>query len=111
SKGQTSVEETDIALVTIGRRPYVESLGAREAGIALDERDRVAMNERFETSVPGVYAIGDAIPGPMLAHKAQEESIAAVELMASLASRVNYNAIPSVIYTWPELASMGLSEE
>ena len=111
SKGQTSAEEADVVLVAIGRRPYVEGLGAREAGIALDERGRVAVNERFETSVPGVYAIGDAIPGPMLAHKAQEEGIAAVELMAGLAGHVNYDAIPSVVYTWPELASVGLSEE
>src|SRR5947208_8487739 len=111
SKGQTSVEEADVVLVAIGRRPYVEGLGAREAGIALDERGRVTVNERFETSVPGVYAIGDAIPGPMLAHKAQEEGIAAVELMAGVAGHVNYDAIPSVVYTWPELASVGLSEE
>jgi len=101
----------DSLSAAIGRRPYVEGLGAREAGIALDERGRVAVNERFETSVPGVYAIGDAIPGPMLAHKAQEEGIAAVELMAGLAGHVNYDAIPSVVYTWPELASVGLSEE
>ena len=111
SKGRTSVEEADVVLVAIGRRPYVEGLGAREAGIALDERGRVTVNERFETSVPGVYAIGDAIRGPMLAHKAQEEGIAAVELMAGLAGHVNYDAVPSVVYTWPELASVGLSEE
>jgi len=111
SKGQTSLEEADVVLVAIGRRPYVEGLGAREAGIPLDAQGRVTVNERFETSVPGVYAIGDAIPGPMLAHKAQEEGIAAVELMAGLAGHVNYDAIPSVVYTWPELASVGLSEE
>jgi dihydrolipoamide dehydrogenase len=111
SKGKTSLEEADVVLVAIGRRPYLEGLGAREAGVTLDERGRVKVSERYETSVPGVYAIGDAIPGPMLAHKAQEEGIAAVELMAGLAGHVNYDAIPSVVYTWPELASVGLSEE
>jgi len=111
SKGQNATEEGDVVLVAIGRRPYVEGLGAREAGVALDERGFVKVDERFATSVPGVYAIGDAIPGPMLAHKAQEEGIAAVELMAGMAGHVNYDAIPAVVYTWPELASVGLAEE
>ena len=111
TKGERSTEEADVVLVAIGRRPYLEGLGAREAGVALDERGRIKVDARFETTVPGLFAIGDAIPGPMLAHKAQEEGIAAVELMAGLAGHVNYDAIPNVVYTWPELASVGLSEE
>jgi dihydrolipoamide dehydrogenase len=111
SKGQRSGEEADVVLVAIGRRPYVEGLGAREIGVALDERGRIRVDARYETAVPGVFAIGDAIAGPMLAHKAEEEGIAAVELMAGLAGHVNYDAIPNVVYTWPELASVGLSEE
>jgi dihydrolipoamide dehydrogenase len=111
TKGERSTEEADVVLVAIGRRPYLEGLGAREAGVALDERGRIKVDARFETTVPGVFAIGDAIPGPMLAHKAEEEGIAAVELMAGLAGHVNYDAIPNVVYTWPELASVGLSEE
>src|SRR5262249_2199881 len=111
AKGQRTEEEADIVLVAIGRRPYLEGLGAREAGVALDERGRIRVDERFETSVPGVFAIGDAIPGPMLAHKASEEGIAAVGLMAGQAGHVNYDAIPNVVYTWPEFASVGWSEE
>jgi dihydrolipoyl dehydrogenase len=111
ARGQRTEEEADVVLVAIGRRPYLGGLGATEIGVALDERGRVRVNERFETSVPGVFAIGDAIPGPMLAHKAEEEGIAAVELMAGVAGHVNYDAIPSVVYTAPELASVGLSEE
>jgi len=80
-------------------------------GVTFDEKGRIAVNHRFETSAPGVFAIGDVIAGPMLAHKASEEGIAAVELMAGHAGHVNYDAIPNVVYTWPELASVGLSEE
>jgi dihydrolipoamide dehydrogenase len=111
TKGQSATEDVDVALVAIGRRPYLDGLGAREAGVALDERGRVRVNERFETGVAGVFAIGDAIAGPMLAHKASEEGVAAVEMMAGLAGHVNYDAIPNVVYTAPELASVGWSEE
>jgi len=104
-------EDADVVLVAIGRRPYVEGLGARELGVAFDARGRIVVNERYETNVAGVFAIGDAIPGPMLAHKAQDEGVAAVELMAGVAGHVNYDAIPNVVYTWPELASVGMSEE
>ena len=104
-------ERCDALLVAVGRRPYTDGLGAREVGIAMDEQGRITVNERFETSVPGVFAIGDVIPGPMLAHKAEEEGIAAVELMAGLPGRVAYECVPNVVYTWPELASVGLSEE
>jgi dihydrolipoamide dehydrogenase len=112
SKGGETTEETaDVVLVAVGRRPYTEQLGARELGIGVDDRGRIVVDERFETNVRGVFAIGDVIPGPMLAHKAEEEGIAAVELMAGHGGHVNYDAIPNVVYTWPELASVGLSEE
>ncbi len=111
SKGKVAEVEADVVLVSVGRRAHSEGLGAREIGVAFDDRNRVVVNERFETSVAGVYAIGDLIPGPMLAHKAEEEGTAAVEMMAGHAAHVNYAAIPSVVYTWPELASVGLSEE
>jgi len=111
AKGETAVVDADVVLVAIGRRAYTEGLGARELGVGIDERGRIAVNGHFETSVPGVFAIGDAIPGPMLAHKAEEEGVAAVELMAGQGGHVNYDAIPNVVYTWPELASVGLSEE
>ncbi len=111
SKGKTSTVEADVVLVAVGRRAYTDGLGAREIGVGFDERNRIVVNERFETSVAGVFAIGDPIPGPMLAHKAEEEGTAAVEMMAGHAGHVNYAAIPNVVYTWPELASVGLSEE
>jgi dihydrolipoamide dehydrogenase len=111
SKGQAAEIEADVVLVAVGRRPHTEGLGAREIGVAFDERNRIVVNERFETNVAGVYAIGDVIAGPMLAHKAEEEGTAAVEMMAGHAGHVNYAAIPNVVYTWPELASVGLSEE
>jgi dihydrolipoamide dehydrogenase len=109
--GTTTTEEAEVVLVAVGRRPYTEGLGARELGVTFDDQGRIVVDERFQTSVAGVYAIGDVIPGPMLAHKAEEEGIAAVELMAGQAGHVNYEAIPNVVYTWPELASVGLSEE
>jgi dihydrolipoamide dehydrogenase len=108
---ETVEAEFDVVLVAIGRRPYTDGLGARELGVAFDERGRITVNERYETSVPGVFAIGDCIPGPMLAHKAEEEGIAAVEMMAGQYGHVNYDVIPNVVYTAPELASVGLTEE
>jgi dihydrolipoamide dehydrogenase len=104
-------ESCDVLLVAVGRRPYTEGLGAREAGIAMDAKGRIVVNDRFETSVPAIHAIGDVIQGPMLAHKAEEEGIAAVEMMAGLPGHVAYDCIPNVVYTWPELASVGMSEE
>ncbi len=110
--GDGTREETcDVLLVAVGRRPYTEGLGARELGIALDERGRIVVDAHYQTNVPGVFAIGDVIAGPMLAHKAEEEGIAAVERMAGLAGHVAYDCIPNVVYTWPELAGVGLTEE
>src|SRR5207244_6485036 len=111
SKGGTADVEVDVVLVAVGRRPYSDGLGVRELGLAVDERGRLAVNERFETSVPGVFAIGDVIAGPMLAHKASGAGVIAVECMAGQPAHVNYDAIPNIVYTWPELASVGLSEE
>jgi dihydrolipoamide dehydrogenase len=111
SAGGEAVEEAEVVLVAVGRRPYVDGLGARELGVAFDERGRIVVDERFQTRVPGVFAIGDVIAGPMLAHKASEEGVAAVELMAGGAGHIDYDVVPSVVYTAPELASVGLAEE
>ena len=107
----TSEERADVLLVAVGRRPYTDGLGLEAVGLKLDERGRIPVDEHFATAVPGIYAIGDVIPGVMLAHKAEDEGVAAVERMAGLAGHVNYDAIPNVVYTAPELASVGLSEE
>jgi len=101
----------DIVLVAIGRRPYTQGLGLENVGIKLDERGRVPVNNHFETAARGIYAIGDVIAGPMLAHKAEDEGIAAAEIMAGQAGHVYYDAIPSVVYTWPEVAWVGKNEE
>jgi len=111
TQGKTSEESFDRVLVAVGRRPFAEGLGAPEVGVALDERGRIKVDGRYATNVPGVYAIGDVIAGPMLAHKSEEEGVAAVEMIAGLAGHVNYEAVPNVVYTRPELASVGLSEE
>jgi len=108
--GQTSTEDFDRVLVAVGRRPFTDDLGLEALGVARDARGRVEIDARFQTSVPGIYAIGDVIRGPMLAHKAQEEGIACVELLAGQAGHVNYQAIPNVIYTSPELASVGWTD-
>jgi len=109
--GKESSLEVDAVLVAVGRKPYTDGLGLTEAGIKTDGKGRIEVNEAFETSLPGVYAVGDVIRGPMLAHKASEEGVAVVESLAGQRGHVNYNAIPSVIYTWPEVASVGLTEE
>ncbi len=103
--------KADVVLVSIGRKPYTEGLGLEKVGIKLDERGRIPVDKHFRASAEGVYAIGDVIAGPMLAHKAEEEGIAAVEIMAGQAGHVNYDAIPGVVYTWPEVASVGKTEE
>ena len=109
--GATREEVCDVLLVAVGRRPYTDELGAREAGVELDAHGRIQVDERYQTRVPGIFAIGDVIAGPMLAHKAEEEGIAAVERMAGHAGHVAYECVPNVVYTWPELASVGLTEE
>ncbi|MBV9249645.1 MAG: dihydrolipoyl dehydrogenase [Acetobacteraceae bacterium] len=112
AKGGPSEEiTTDIVLLSIGRRPYVQGLGLEQAGVALDERGRVKTDAHYATNVPGIYAIGDAIAGPMLAHKAEEEGVAVAERLAGQAGHVNYGVIPGIVYTWPEVASVGQTEE
>jgi dihydrolipoamide dehydrogenase len=103
--------EADVVLVAIGRIPYTDGLGLPEAGITVDNKKRIVVDDRYQTSVPGIYAIGDVITGPMLAHKAEDEGVAVAEIIAGQAGHVNYDVIPNVIYTWPELASVGKSEE
>ncbi len=109
--GKAETIEADCVLVAIGRRPYVEGLGLKEIGVALDERGRVETDGHYKTSVDGVYAIGDAIVGPMLAHKAEDEGSAVAEILAGQAGHVNYGVIPSVVYTMPEIAFVGRGEE
>jgi dihydrolipoamide dehydrogenase len=111
SKGATQEEVCDVVLVAVGRRPYTDGLGAREIGVELDDKGRIVVDRHYATNVAGVFAIGDVISGPMLAHKAEEEGVAAVEQMAGQAGHVNYDAVPNVVYTWPELASVGMTEE
>ena len=109
--GVAETLQADIVLVAIGRRPYTEGLGLGEAGVEMDERKRVKVNGHWATNVPGIYAIGDVIAGPMLAHKGEDEGVAVAEILAGQAGHVNYDAIPSVVYTWPEVASVGKTEE
>ena len=112
SKGGDAEQMTaDIVLLAIGRRPYIEGLGLDAVGVALDERGRVRTDAHFATNVPGIYAIGDVIAGPMLAHKAEDEGVALAEILAGKAGHVNYGVIPGVVYTWPEIASVGQTEE
>lgn len=112
SKGGDASEETyDVVLVSTGRRPYTEGLGLEALGIQQDKLGRIEVDEHFRTAVPNIYAIGDCIDGPMLAHKAEEEGIAAIETIAGYAGHVNYDAIPGVVYTYPEVASVGKTEE
>ncbi len=109
--GAAETIEADAVLIATGRRPYTDQLGLAEAGVALDERGRVKTDGHFQTNVPGIYAIGDVIAGPMLAHKAEEEGVALAENLAGQAGHVNYGIIPSVVYTSPEIASVGKTEE
>jgi dihydrolipoamide dehydrogenase len=109
--GKVETLEADVVLVCIGRVPYTEGLGLKEAGVALDNRGRVQIDAHFATSVKGVYAIGDVVAGPMLAHKAEDEGVAAAEILAGQAGHVNYDVIPGVVYTTPEVSSVGKTEE
>ncbi|MBX3452963.1 dihydrolipoyl dehydrogenase [Ferrovibrio sp.] len=101
----------DVVLVSIGRRPYTKGLGLGKAGVELDERGRIKVDDHFATTAPGVYAIGDCIRGAMLAHKAEEEGVVLAEMLAGQKPHINYDAIPGVVYTWPEVASVGKTEE
>jgi dihydrolipoamide dehydrogenase len=109
--GKAETLEADVVLVSIGRVPYTEGLGLKEAGVALDNRGRVQIDAHFATSVKGVYAIGDVVAGPMLAHKAEDEGVAAAEILAGQAGHVNYDVIPGVVYTTPEVSAVGKTEE
>ena len=109
--GEAEEINADVVLVAIGRRPYYGGLGLEDAGVELDERGRVKIDAHYATNVPGIYAIGDVITGPMLAHKAEEEGVALAEIIAGQAGHVNYGVIPGVVYTWPEVASIGMTEE
>jgi dihydrolipoamide dehydrogenase len=109
--GKAETLEADVVMVCIGRVPYTEGLGLKEAGVALDNRGRVQIDAHFATSVKGVYAIGDVIAGPMLAHKAEDEGVACAEILAGQAGHVNYDVIPGVVYTTPEVSAVGKTEE
>jgi dihydrolipoamide dehydrogenase len=111
--GEAAAEtlEADVVLVAIGRVPYTTGLGLDEVGVKVDERGRVVVDRHYASSVPGIYAIGDVIAGPMLAHKAEDEGVAVAEILAGQAGHVNYDVIPNVVYTFPEVASVGKTEE
>ncbi|WP_109312993.1 dihydrolipoyl dehydrogenase [Ruegeria sp. AU67] len=110
-KDKEEVIEADKVLIAVGRRPVSRGLGLEDLGIALDSRGFIQVDTSFRTSVPGIYAIGDCVPGPMLAHKAEEDGVACVEMLAGEAGHVDYNTVPGVVYTDPEVASVGLTEE
>jgi dihydrolipoamide dehydrogenase len=109
--GAAETVDSDVVLVCIGRVPYTEGLGLREAGVAVDNRGRVQIDAHFATNVKGIYAIGDVVAGPMLAHKAEDEGVAVAEILAGQAGHVNYDVIPAVVYTTPEVSSVGKTEE
>ena len=109
--GTAETIEADVVLVAIGRVPFTDGLGLEEIGVKKDNRNRVITDPHYATNVPGIYAIGDVIAGPMLAHKAEDEGMAAAELIAGKAGHVNYDVIPNVVYTFPEIASVGKSED
>ena len=109
--GDAVTLEAEAVLISTGRRPYTDGLGLAEAGVAVDERGRVAINDHWQTNVAGIYAIGDVVKGPMLAHKAEDEGVAVAEIIAGQKGHVNFDVIPSVVYTQPEVASVGKTEE
>ena len=109
--GEAETYSADVVLVAVGRRPFTEGLGLKEAGVPQDKYGFVTVDENFATSVPGIFAIGDVIGGMMLAHKAEDEGVAAAEIIAGETAHVNYSAIPGVVYTWPEAAGLGKTEE
>ncbi|MCW5682539.1 MAG: dihydrolipoyl dehydrogenase [Xanthobacteraceae bacterium] len=109
--GKAESIEADVVLVAVGRVPYTQGLGLKESGVEMDERGRVKIDDHFQTNVKGIFAIGDVVRGAMLAHKGEDEGVAVAELIAGKAGHVNYDAIPNVIYTYPEVASVGKTEE
>lgn len=109
--GKAEKVSADVVLMAIGRKPYTEGLGLDKAGVKLDERGRIEVDEFFETSVEGIYAIGDVIRGAMLAHKAEDEGVVLAEMLAGQSGHIDYDCIPGVVYTWPEVASVGKTEE
>lgn len=111
SGDKTEVVQCDKILVAIGRRPVTSGIGLEEAGVTLNAKGRVNVDDNYETSVPGIYAIGDIIPGPLLAHKAEEEGVVFAERLAGMKASVNYDTIPGIAYTWPEVASVGRTEQ
>lgn len=110
-KGQEVELKADYCLVAVGRKPYTDNLGLDKAGVKVDDRGRVEVNDHLETSTPGIYAIGDVVRGAMLAHKAEEEGVMVAEFLAGQKPHINYKLIPGVVYTWPEVASVGYTEE
>ena len=110
SGGKEEKLDADVVLVAIGRRPYTENLGLKEAGVEVTDRGMIEVNDHFETNVSGIYAIGDVIRGPMLAHKAEDEGVVVAEILAGESGHINYDAIPSVVYTAPEIAAIGKTE-
>jgi dihydrolipoamide dehydrogenase len=110
-EGKPMAEPADVVLVAVGRKAYTDSLGLEGVGVQRDDRGRVAVDGHFRTNIPGIYAIGDVIAGPMLAHKAEDEGVACAELIADKAGHVNYNVIPGVVYTAPEFAWVGKTEQ
>ena len=109
--GEAHELPADVVLVAIGRVPYTEGLGLQNLGVERDERGFLRVDECYQTSTPGIFAIGDCVPGPMLAHKAEEEAIACVETLAGQRGHVDHDRVPSVVYTWPEIASVGRTQE
>jgi dihydrolipoamide dehydrogenase len=110
-KGKSVEFKGDYCLVSVGRRPYTDGLNTDAAGVKVDDRGMIEVNENLQTSVKNIYAIGDVVKGPMLAHKASEEGTLAAEVIAGQKPHINYNLIPGVVYTWPEVAAVGKTEE
>jgi dihydrolipoamide dehydrogenase len=110
-KGEVVTFDGDYVLVSVGRKPYTEGLGLENAGVQMGERGMIAVNDHLETNVPGIYAIGDVVRGAMLAHKAEEEGVLVAEQIVGQKPHINYNLIPGVVYTWPEVAGVGFTEE
>jgi len=110
-KGNEVQWEADYCLVAVGRKPYTDGLNAQAAGVTLNERGQVEVNESLQTATPNIYAIGDVVRGAMLAHKAEEEGVAVAERLAGQKPHIDHNLIPNVIYTWPEVAAVGKTEE